>query len=70
MPAKTPDNNTGLNEFGMGLKTAALWLGENWVVKTKAINESIERTISFNLNEVTANDLEELPIETTSKKYT
>ena len=67
MPAKTPDNNTGLNEFGMGLKTAALWLGENWVVKTKAINESIERTISFNLNEVTANDLEELPIETTSK---
>ena len=25
MPAKTPENNSGLNEFGMGLKTAALW---------------------------------------------
>ncbi len=67
MPARTPDNNTGLNEFGMGLKTAALWLGETWSVRTKAINESVERLLSFNLNNVTANDLEELPIEVTEK---
>jgi hypothetical protein len=67
MPAKTPENNSGLNEFGMGLKTAALWLGETWVVNTKALYENVERTITFNLNEVTANDLEELPIETIEK---
>lgn len=67
MPAKTPENNLGLNEFGMGLKTAALWLGETWTVNTKALNESVERVITFNLNEVTANDLEELPIETFEK---
>lgn len=67
MPAKTPDNNTGLNEFGMGLKTAALWLGEIWEVKTKALGETIERTFNFNLNEVTANELVELPVETTEK---
>ena len=67
MPAKTPENNTGLNEFGMGLKTAALWLGETWTVKTKALNEDIERSLSFNLNDVTANDLEELPVESTPK---
>lgn len=65
MPAKTPEDNTGLNEYGMGLKTAALWLGETWSVKTKALDENVERTITFNLNEVTVNDLEELPIETT-----
>ena len=63
MPAHTPENNNELNEFGMGLKTAALWLGESWTVKTKALGEDVERTISFNLNEVTANDLKELPVE-------
>ncbi len=67
MPAKTPENNSGLNEFGMGLKTAALWLGETWIVKTKALGENVERTITFNLNQVTANDLEELLIETSPK---
>lgn len=67
MPAKTPENNSGLNEFSMGLKTAALWLGETWTVQTKALGESLERTITFNLNEVTANDLEELPIEMVEK---
>ena len=35
MPALTPENNKGLNEFGMGLKTAACWLGESWTVKLK-----------------------------------
>ena len=63
MPAQTPENNNELNEFGMGLKTAALWLGESWTVTTKALNEGVERTISFNLNEVSANDLKELPVE-------
>lgn len=47
MPAKKPDNNQGLNEFGMGLKTAAGWLGEDWVVKTSAINEPESKTVSF-----------------------
>ena len=28
MTAETPENNKGLNEFGMGMKTAAGWLGE------------------------------------------
>lgn len=67
MPATPPENNSGLNEFGMGLKTAALWLGETWKVQTKALGESIERTLTFNLNDVTANNLEELPIEKTEK---
>lgn len=67
MPAKTPEDNTGLNEFGMGLKTAALWLGENWTAYTKALGETVERKLVFNLNDVTANELEELAIESTEK---
>lgn len=63
MPAKKPDNDLGLNEFGMGLKTAACWLGEDWLVKTSAINEPESKTINFCLNDICAEDLRELPVK-------
>ena len=59
--AETPDDNSGLNEFGMGLKTAACWLGETWSVRTKALGEPVERIFRFDINEVTDNELKELP---------
>lgn len=49
-PAKTPEDNTGLNEFGMGLKTAACWLGYAWKVVTKALGENVERKLTFDLS--------------------
>jgi len=33
--AKPPANTSGRSEFGMGLKTAACWLGPRWSVTTK-----------------------------------
>lgn len=66
--AETPDDNSGLNEFGMGLKTAACWLGETWSVKTSALGEDVERLFHFDINEVTENELKELPYKTTPKK--
>ena len=64
--ANTPTNNQGLNEFGMGLKTAALWLGTVWSVKTSALDEELSRTIKFDLNEVLTNKLEQLEVLTSS----
>ncbi len=60
--ARTPDDNTGLNEFGMGMKTAALWLGEEWCVESTAIGEGVSRKILFDLNSVMANELKSLPV--------
>ncbi len=60
--ANTPDNNKGLNEFGMGMKTAALWLGELWSMKTTALGDNVVRTTTFDLNKVMANSLQSLPI--------
>lgn len=62
--ANTPDNNLGLNEFGMGLKTAALWLGQVWSVKTSALSENVSRSITFDLNRVLENDLTKLVVKT------
>lgn len=72
--AHTPDDNSGLNEFGMGMKTAALWLGEVWSVESSAIGEDISRKIVFDLNSVMANELKTLPVthkpEYTTEHYT
>lgn len=62
--ANTPDNTQGLNEFGMGLKTAALWLGNEWSVKSSALGETTSRSISFNLDKVLADKLPHLPVRT------
>lgn len=66
-PANIPDNNTGLNEFGMGMKTASIWLAEHWSVRTAAIGEIEERFIEFDLSEVTTKNKEELPVKTIRK---
>ena len=59
--AETPDNNTGLNEFGMGMNTAAGWLGNTWSLRSSALGENIERTNTFDLSYVLNNEVRELP---------
>lgn len=68
--ANTPDNIEGLNEFGMGLKTAALWLGNEWSVKTTALGENVSRSICFDLNKVITNSLTKLVVNTTEADAT
>lgn len=58
--AEIPDDTTGLNEFGMGMKTASSWLANKWTVTTCAFGENVERTIQFNVNEVVDNNIQEL----------
>ena len=67
-PANIPHDDSGLNEFGMGMKTASIWLAEYWSVRTAALGETEERFVEFDLTDVTENDKEELPIVSTSKE--
>ena len=62
MPAEKPEDNTGLNEFGMGFKTAACWLGDVWSVCTKALGDTDERTLRFDQLEVIEGGLKVLPV--------
>ena len=59
-PAYVPSDKTGLNEFGMGMKTASVWLADNWCVHTKALGESVERFTEFDLGKVVNEGKEEL----------
>jgi hypothetical protein len=66
-PANIPIDNNGLHEFGMGLKTASIWLANNWSVKTAAINESVTRFVEFDLDKVILENKEILNVQSSSK---
>jgi len=62
--AEIPLDNTGLSEFGMGMKSAACWFSDNWSVRSTAIGENVEKTVVFNLNDIFFDKLEELNVKT------
>ncbi|GLQ49475.1 ATP-binding protein [Dyella flava] len=61
--AQVPLDRSGLSEFGMGMKSAACWFAETWSVRTKAIGESVERTIHFDVKKIVENKIEFLSTE-------
>ncbi|MGC4120438.1 MAG: ATP-binding protein [Myxococcales bacterium] len=61
--AELPPDQTGLSEFGMGMKSAACWYAPKWTVRTKALGEKVERTISFDIQRIVRDCIEELEIE-------
>jgi hypothetical protein len=62
-PAAPPDDPTGLSEFGLGMKAAACWFGRRWSVRTSALGEPVERTVTFDIPKIARDGLENLPIE-------
>ena len=61
-PARIPTNSNELNEFGMGMKLAALYFGDNYSVETSF--DSINTlAIEFNLSKVIEAGLEELEVQ-------
>ena len=61
--AQAPTNRTGLSEFGMGMKSAACWFSEKWSVRTKALGETLERKIDFDIRDIVDNRIESLNTE-------
>ncbi len=51
-PARPPPDNSGLSEFGLGMKAASSWFAHSWSLRTTSIGESIERTISMNIERI------------------
>ena len=64
MAAEAPPDTSGLSEFGMGMKSAACWFSDEWSVRTKALSETIEKTVHFNMKNIFEKKIEELDVET------
>lgn len=53
-------NRSGMNEFGVGMKAAASWLGNNWHIETTSVTDNTTRVLDVDLTEITNNNIEEL----------
>lgn len=62
-PAQVPPDASGLSEFGMGMKSAACWFAPRWSVRTKALGDPFERTVTFDVAKIVADDLDELEVQ-------
>ena len=62
-PAELPEKTTGLNEFGLGMKSAAFWLAKKWKVVTSALGEPVVRTLAFDIDEILEKKSESLKPE-------
>lgn len=50
--AKPPLNTKGRSKYGMGLKTAACWLGNAWEIRTKRLGESSEHRVIIDVEKI------------------
>jgi len=62
--AEAPPDTSGLSEFGMGMKSAACWFSDEWNVRTKALGETIEKTVHFNMTKIFEKKIEDLEVIT------
>lgn len=47
-----PKNRTGRSKYGLGLKTAACWFGDEWTIRTKKYNEREEHSIFVDVEKI------------------
>lgn len=67
-PAEIPPDRSGLSEFGIGMKSAACWFAPKWTVRTKALGETIERSVSFDIDRIVNDNLDELEVRSRRAK--
>jgi hypothetical protein len=58
--AMPPEDLRFISRYGVGMKAAACWFAQNWSVKTSAIGETIERTLTWSTTEITQRGLTSL----------
>lgn len=47
-----PKDTTGRSQYGLGMKTAACWIGDHWKIVTTKLGNGTEYTIEIDVNEV------------------
>ena len=56
--ARPPANTLGRSKYGMGLKTAACWLGNKWTVTTKKLGDTVEHCAVVDVAQVAEGNAE------------
>jgi len=68
-----PENPTGRSRYGLGMKTAACWFGDNWKIKTKKLGESNAFEVEIDVDSIAKKigevTLQPTVIESTPEKH-
>ncbi|WP_288239833.1 ATP-binding protein, partial [uncultured Prochlorococcus sp.] len=56
-----PQDSSGLSEFGIGMKSAAIWYSPRWSVTTQPYDSNLEYKYEFNLTNIVKGDGKILP---------
>lgn len=53
-----PLDPSGRSRYGLGMKTAACWFGDNWMIRTKKLNEREGHEVYIDVNKIASNDID------------
>ena len=51
-----PENTSGRSRYGMGMKTASCWIGNEWTVRTKKLGTTTEHCVTIDVNRIASGD--------------
>lgn len=54
--AMPPAHPTGRSKYGMGMKTAACWIGNSWSIRTKKLGETTEHFVEIDVERIAQGD--------------
>lgn len=58
-----PENDKGRSKYGLGLKTAACWFGNQWTIETKKLGEDSAYKVTVDVNKIAKDKVFVLPTE-------
>jgi hypothetical protein len=62
-PAMPRENQQGIGQYGIGMKSSACWYAKYFTVRTRALGEPFSRTVTFDIPKIIRDELYELDIE-------
>ena len=62
-PAMPRENQQGIGQYGIGMKSSACWYAKYFTVRTRALGEPFSRTVTFDIPKIIKDELYELDIE-------
>lgn len=66
-PAAPPIDKSGISQFGIGMKSSATWYSHYYVISSSALGENISRTVTFDIERIITEEIEDLDIQTENK---
>jgi hypothetical protein len=67
-PAAPPDDKSGISQFGIGMKSSAMWYSNYFTITSAALGETVRRTVFFDMKKILDEQLDFLEVESKAKK--